>query len=182
VDAIAAALPKDDKARRELEQVLDHAGGALGEGREQLQELRTGAAGQLDGALRETVGQLQAAHAGITIALRTEGPRREIDPEAAAEIGAIAREALHNACIHGAADQVRALLSYAAGGLSLTVSDNGRGIDAEVLRKGAADGHWGLVGMRERARRIGAGLDIAEGSEGGTVVRLTVPGARAYRR
>jgi nitrate/nitrite-specific signal transduction histidine kinase len=50
-----------------------------------------------------------------------------------------------------------------------------------VLRKGAADGHWGLVGMRERAQRIGAALEIGAGSEGGTVLRLSVPAARAYR-
>lgn len=181
VDAISAGLPKQDPARRELEAVLDHAGSALGEGRAQLQELRAGGKDQLEDLVQEAIAQLQAAHAGITMGLRTEGRRRPLDPEVDSEAAAIAREALHNACIHAGADQVRALLDYGADSLTLTVSDNGRGMDAEVLRKGAADGRWGLVGMRERAQRIGASLDIAEGSEGGAVVRLVVPGARAYR-
>jgi signal transduction histidine kinase/ligand-binding sensor domain-containing protein len=180
VDAIAAGLPKDDGTRRQLETVVDHAGSALGEGREQLQELRSGGGDALEDLLDSTVGQLRAVHVGITIGLRTEGQRRPVRPDVAGEAAAIAREALHNACIHAAAGQVRAVLSYAAGSLALSVSDDGRGIDGEVLRKGAAAGRWGLVGMRERAQRIGAALDIAEGSEGGTVVRLTVPAARAY--
>jgi signal transduction histidine kinase len=49
-----------------------------------------------------------------------------------------------------------------------------------VLHKGAADGRWGLVGMRERADRIGGILELESGSGAGTVVRLTVPGVRAY--
>jgi signal transduction histidine kinase len=41
-------------------------------------------------------------------------------------------------------------------------------------------GHWGLVGMRERAAHIGARLDIASGPRHGTTVTLAVPGAHAY--
>ena len=180
VDAIATGLPKEDKVRRELEEAIGHAGSALGEGREQLQELRSGGQGGLEDQLHDTVRQLQAVHAGIALGLRIDGERRPIQPEVAAEAAAIAREALHNACIHADAGQVRALLDYGAGVLTLTVADDGRGIDAEVLRAGAAKGRWGLVGMRERAQRIGAFLSIAEGSEGGTVLKLSIPGARAY--
>lgn len=181
VDAIAAGLPKEDRVRRKLEEAIGHAGSALGEGREQLQELRSGAGDGLEDLLHDIVGQLQAVHPGIAIGLRTDGQRRPVDPEVATEAAAIAREALHNACIHAQAGQVRALLDYGAGALTLSVADDGRGIDAEVLHKGAAKGRWGLVGMRERAQRIGAQLTIAEGSEGGTVLKLSVPAARAYR-
>jgi signal transduction histidine kinase/ligand-binding sensor domain-containing protein len=180
VDAIATRMPESDGARRELENVLGHASSALGEGREQLHELRSGGEEALEQALNGIVEQLQAAHAGIAIGLRTSGQQRRVDPEVGSEAAAIAREALHNACIHAEADQVRAILDYAADSLVLTVADNGRGIDGEVLRKGAADGRWGLVGMRERAQRVGGQLEIGAGSEGGTVVRLVVPGARAY--
>lgn len=180
VDTIAAGLPQGDGVRRALEQAIGQAGSALGEGREQLQELRSGARGGFEDSLHDIVGQLQAVHPGIVIGLRIDGERRPIQPEAAAEAAAIAREALHNACIHADAGQVRALLDYGAGALALTVTDDGRGIDAEVLRKGAAAGRWGLVGMRERAERIGGLLSIAEGSEGGTVLELSIPAARAY--
>lgn len=180
VDAIAAGLPKEDGVRRTLEEAIGQAGSALGEGREQLQELRSAGTGELEDQLHHIVGQLQAVHAGIVIGLRIDGRRRPIEAEVAAETAAIAREALHNACIHAQAGQVRALLDYGAGMLALTVADDGRGIDAEVLRTGAARGRWGLVGMRERAQRIGALLSITEGSEGGTLLKLSVPGVRAY--
>ncbi|TQK04725.1 sensor histidine kinase [Herbaspirillum sp. SJZ107] len=180
VDAIAARLPQDSGVRGALEEVIGQAGSALGEGRAQLQELRSGGNNELEDLLHDIVGQLRAVHAGIVIGLRIDGQRRPIEPEVAVEAAAIAREALHNACIHAQAGQVRALLDYGPGVLALTVADDGRGIDAEVLRTGAARGRWGLVGMRERAQRIGALLSIAEGSEGGTVVKLSIPGGRAY--
>ncbi len=179
VDAIAAGLPKETRERRELEAVLRHAGSALGEGREQLQELRSESR-RLDDLLEEIVAGLQAAHPGIVLGLRVEGARRRVDHDAAAEVAAIAREALHNACIHAGAGQVRAVLDYGREGLRLSVADDGRGIDAEVLRKGRPQGHWGLVGMRERAQRIGATLAIGDGAEGGTLLVLTVPAPRAY--
>lgn len=58
--------------------------------------------------------------------------------------------------------------------LSLCCRDNGRGIAPEVLRNGGRDGHWGLRGMRERARKTGAKLDCATAPGGGTEVTLTV--------
>ncbi|HEX4165839.1 MAG TPA: hypothetical protein VHZ55_10240, partial [Bryobacteraceae bacterium] len=42
-------------------------------------------------------------------------------------------------------------------------------------------GHWGLLGMRERAKRIGARLDFWSGAGAGTEVELSVPSSMAYR-
>lgn len=180
VDSIASSLPKGDRAREELESALHHASSALGEGREQLQDLRSGSDGELKDLLGDIVSRLQAANASIIIRMRVDGRQRCLTEDVSSEAAAIASEALRNACIHGAADQVRATLDYGDDSLTLTVSDNGCGIDPSVMRNGAANGRWGLVGMRERAQRIAADLEIAEGSEGGTVVRLVVPGMRAY--
>ena len=180
VDTVAAGLPRDDATRHALEGVLRHADSALGEGRAQLQELRSGARDGLEDQLDDCIAQLQAAHPGVVIRLRSEGARRPVAPEVAREVTAIAREALHNACIHGGAGQVRASLDYDAEGVTLRVADDGRGFDPAVLHEGRAEGRWGLVGMRERAERIGAVLDIGDGSEGGAVIGLRVPAAQAY--
>ena len=51
----------------------------------------------------------------------------------------------------------------------------------DVLDRGGREGHWGLAGMRERAARIGARLDIASGPGEGTRVEVQVPAAVAYR-
>ena len=47
-------------------------------------------------------------------------------------------------------------------------------------RDGRSDGRWGLRGMRERARRIGASLEIRSRPNAGTEVELRVPAAEAY--
>jgi signal transduction histidine kinase len=52
------------------------------------------------------------------------------------------------------------------------VRDDGRGFDVEAAR---AQGHFGLLGLRERALRLGAVLDIDSRPGEGTAVRLTMP-------
>jgi nitrate/nitrite-specific signal transduction histidine kinase len=62
----------------------------------------------------------------------------------------------------------------------LRIRDDGKGIDPKVLREGARAGHWGLPGMRERAKRIGARLQLWSESGAGTEVELTLPASIAY--
>lgn len=180
VDAVAATLPPDAGARRQLENVLDDASQALGEGRDRLQELRAGDAHVLEDVLAETIARLKMTHGALDVDLHVEGERRALLAPVADEIAEIAREALRNAFVHAHAARIRVTLAYAARALTLCVADDGRGIPEPVRRDGARSGHWGLVGMRERAARIGAKLDIGSGPRQGTTVALTVPGAHAY--
>ena len=62
----------------------------------------------------------------------------------------------------------------------LAVIDDGVGIDSRVLAAGARPGHYGLVGMRERASQLGGELTISRVGERGTRVELKVPAHRAY--
>ena len=71
-------------------------------------------------------------------------------------------------------------IAYHPKQFSLRVRDDGRGIDRAILDQGGRRDHWGMRGMRERAQRIGAQLDLRRRPEGGTEVELTVPGATAY--
>jgi signal transduction histidine kinase len=93
----------------------------------------------------------------------------------------ITREALINAFAHAEAAKIEVELFYERSGLRVNVRDDGRGIDAELLTAGGRDGHWGLLGMRERAGRIGATLEIYSRANAGTEVQLRVPAALAYR-
>ena len=70
---------------------------------------------------------------------------------------------------------------YGVSEFRLVVRDSGRGIDAEVLQSGRT-GHWGLVGMRERAERAGGRLKVWSRAGAGTEVELTIPGQIAYSR
>lgn len=180
VDAVAATLPPHASARRQLEDVLDDASLAIGEGRDQLQELRAGDAHVLEDVLADAIARLRQAHGELAVDVHVDGERRPLLAPVADEIAEIAREALRNAFAHAHAARIRVTLVYARRTLSLCVADDGRGLPEPVRRDGTRSGHWGLVGMRERAERIGARLDIASGPRQGTTVTLTVPGAHAY--
>ena len=62
----------------------------------------------------------------------------------------------------------------------MRIRDNGKGIDSEILEQGARSGHWGLPGVRERAKRIGARLKLWSEPGAGTEAELTVPARIAY--
>ena len=59
---------------------------------------------------------------------------------------------------------------------------DGIGIDEKVLNEGARAGHWGLPGVRERAKLAGAQLDFWSEVGAGTEVQLTVPASVAYAK
>jgi two-component system sensor histidine kinase UhpB len=80
----------------------------------------------------------------------------------------VAQEALTNALRHAQATQVSVNLCHRDGCVVLSVSDDGRGLSAQV-----AEG--GLGGMRERARLIDAQLDVQSAPEDGTAIVLRVP-------
>jgi signal transduction histidine kinase len=160
--------------------VLDDASQAIGEGRDQLQELRAGDAHVLEDVLTETIAKLKTTHGALAVDLHVAGERRALLAPVADEIAEIAREALRNAFAHAHAAHVRVTLEYGRRALVLCVADDGRGLPEPVRQDGARSGHWGLVGMRERAARVKARLDICSGPRQGTAITLTVPGAHAY--
>lgn len=83
----------------------------------------------------------------------------------------VAQEALTNITKHAQASRVEIDLAVAGGVLSLEVSDNGRGLSQEDLRKASS---FGIRGLHERARTVGGWVDLSSGS-GGTTLILSVP-------
>ncbi|QRN97766.1 hypothetical protein JRI60_01375 [Archangium violaceum] len=180
--SVAELLPADAPVRVAMEKALDRAEAVLGEGRDRVKGLR---------AASESTGELSQALAGVGEDLElnppegfhvvVEGQPASLDPLVRDEILRIGREALVNAWQHANARRIEVELTYDYGELRLRVRDDGCGIDEEVLQAGGRHGHWGLSGMRERARKIGARLDIWCRSESGTEVELRVPAAVVYR-
>ena len=109
-----------------------------------------------------------------------EGQKRPLHPLFRDEVYRIGREALVNAFRHARASQIEVELKYGPNQFRLLVRDNGCGIDPDILRAGR-DGHWGLSGMQERARRIGARLQVFSSASAGTEVELSVPGRVAFQ-
>ena len=96
------------------------------------------------------------------------------------EVYRIAREILRNAFHHAHASRIEAEVAYDSQFLRLRIRDNGKGIDRKSWSKVSRPGHWGLPGMRERAKRIGAQVKLWSEPGAGTEAELTVPARIAY--
>ena len=103
-----------------------------------------------------------------------EGERRTLSPALQDEVYRIARELLRNAFQHAGAHHIEAEIRYDNHLLRVLVRDDGKGMDPKVLKQGGQPGHWGLPGVRERAKQIGARLDFWSEVGAGTEVQLTV--------
>ena len=79
---------------------------------------------------------------------------------------------------HAEAQTIEVELRYDQRQFRLRVRDDGKGIDA-ILATGRA-GHFGLPGMRERAKLMGGKLTVWTAAESGTEIELIIPAARAY--
>jgi signal transduction histidine kinase len=108
-----------------------------------------------------------------------EGPPRNLHPILREEIYAIAREAVRNAFRHAEARNIEADIIYNGSSFQLRIRDDGKGMDPRMVAKGRV-GHYGVSGMRERAKRMGGSLDVWTGTEAGTEIELSIPGSIAY--
>jgi signal transduction histidine kinase/ligand-binding sensor domain-containing protein len=147
---------------------------ATEEGRSALNSLRssTGEGNDLAQAFRRA-GEECSLQAQIEFVVSVEGAGQEMHPIVRDEIYRIGFEAIRNACAHSGADRVVVELSYLEN-LVLRIRDNGKGIDPHVAAKGRG-GHFGLIGMYERAARIKGKLTISSSFGAGAIVELIVP-------
>lgn len=178
LDTVVRTLPAGDATRGKLEQVLNDTDQAIAEGRDQLQDLRMADGAMLERGIKDALRELQASHPGIAAGLEVNGEVACLGPAMDEDIAEIAREAVRNAFRHAGATRIEVRLTYGGRQLALEVIDDGCGIEDAVLRAGRRDGHWGLVGMRERAARIAGQLQIDSSAGRGTKVGLVVPLAR----
>jgi len=173
-------LLADGKAKDQLEKTMQRADQAIAEGRSAVYDLRSSATltNDLAEALDAVGNELSNDH-DAAFNLVVEGPTRDLRPIVRDEIYRISREALSNAFEHAHARQIEAEISYGPRVFRLRIRDDGEGIPTEVLDQGRA-GHFGLPGMRERAKQIGAELAIWSGANTGTEIELNLAGTIAY--
>jgi signal transduction histidine kinase len=134
----------------------------------------------LERALTQISSDL-AAPRNVKYSVVVEGTPRSLRAVVRDEIFRIGGEALANVFRHADASAVETVLEYGRDHFRLLVRDDGQGIDPEVLSAGR-EGHFGLSGMRERARRIGAQLKIRTAKGAGTEIDLIVPSSAAFER
>jgi len=174
------SLPEDSPTKPSLSHILKLMGNVIHEGRNAVRGLRSSSGGSLD--LEQAFSRIEeelAIPEETAFRVVVEGRAKPLHPVLRDEIYRIGREALVNAFRHSGAKSIEIELEYAPKYFRLSVRDNGKGIDPEVLRLGR-EGHWGLPGMRERAERIGAKLHVWSGAFAGTEVVLSIPSHIAF--
>jgi signal transduction histidine kinase len=180
-------LSNPSEAKEALEGALDRADQALTESRRAIQGIRTDPFSDLDleHTLRAIMNEVAADELlrkgkRPTTSVLVEGKPRNVDPGVREEICKIAREAFRNAFTHGDAQHIESEIAFSSGFLRVRFRDDGVGIDAVVLKEGVRAGHWGLTGMKERAKRVRGQLNMWSKSGAGTEVELTVPASVAF--
>ncbi len=182
----ANLLPaRPDEAKQRLEGALDQAEQAVIEGRDAVHEMRSSeAAGELSAAISAFAEELAASQPGgesPVIGVRAEGAPRALNTLLRDEAYRIAVEALRNAFQHAHAHRIGVEIVYGERRFLLRVRDDGKGMDADILDHGRAE-HFGLPGMRERAKLIGGSLEVRNQAGSGTEVGLAVPSSIAYTK
>ena len=108
------------------------------------------------------------------------GKSRNLHPIVRDEVYRIVGEGLRNAFRHSNAKRIEVEILYDERRLRVLVRDDGKGIDPKCLSDDRRGGHYGLRGMRERAKLIGGQLTVWSELNSGTEVELSIPAAGAY--
>src|SRR5271154_1395522 len=176
-------IPPEQPARQLMEQTLDRADKLLEESRDKVKDLRPSASEAADftQTLAAECEQLAQLHP-VKFQVSVQGTPRDLHPIVREEGLMIAREALSNAFRHSSANVIEVEVNYGKAAFQLRVRDDGRGISPSVLQAGGKPGHFGLMGLHERAKKLGGHLEIWSKPDAGTEIDLRVPVQLAYRR
>jgi signal transduction histidine kinase/ligand-binding sensor domain-containing protein len=175
-------IPPDEPARQLMTQSLDRADQLLGESRDKVKDLRPAASDVVDLAQAvATEGEQFSELYSVKFEVSVQGTRRDLHPMVREEGFLVTREALSNAFRHAHAHSIETEVTYGDTALHIRIRDDGQGISAAVLDAGGRPGHFGLLGMRERAKKLGGHLDVWSKPGAGTEVELRVPADVAYR-
>jgi signal transduction histidine kinase/ligand-binding sensor domain-containing protein len=178
-------LDRPVEAKEKLDRTIGRAAKAIAEGRDAVQGLRASTALTNDLAaavntLGEELATDPANQGSPAFRVTVEGEPRHLHPILRDEIFRITAEALRNAFRHAQARQIEVEIRYDNQQFRLRVRDDGKGIDSVVLSGQGPGGHYGLPGMRERAKLIGGKLVVWSEVDAGTEVELGIPAGTAY--
>ena len=176
---------RPDEARNILGSAIDEAALAITEGRDAIQGLRSATVETNDLALAvrtlgEELATAQVDRNSAVFSVEVEGTPRDLHPILRDEVYRIASEALRNAFKHARAHKIEVEIRYDERELRLRVRDDGKGIDPNVLSGDGRAGHFGLHGMRERAKLSGGQFTVWSDLESGTALELSIPASKAY--
>lgn len=156
-----------------VRQAMERARSTLAEARRAIADLRS--EGLIDNDLvksaRKEIERFQSA-TGIAVS-STYHPLPEIPASIGEHAIKTISEGLANIAQHAQAKKVQLRLGTDGGALEVRLKDDGEGF--EVERSVGRDGHYGLIGLRERARLVGGQLIVESQPGEGTTLTLRIP-------
>jgi signal transduction histidine kinase len=186
LQTVSNVLPgQPDEAKQRIERTIEQASDAITEGRDTLNELRSSGSPTID--LDQTISNFarellsgSAPEPVPEVHVRVEGTPKPLNPIVRDEVYRIVTEAVRNAIRHANAARIEVEIRYDEHHLRLRIGDNGTGIDPAILDHDHKAGHWGLRGMRERAKLVGGTLEVWSQVEIGTEIEFSIPAASVY--
>ncbi|MGA9669164.1 MAG: PAS domain-containing protein, partial [Terracidiphilus sp.] len=165
--------------KERLELALEKADRAMSEGRDAIQGLRSGAEGSDDlirslHSMGESLVGVQRDGESPSLHVEVSGLPIRLCQAVSTEVFSIGSEAIRNAFQHAHAKQIQVQFRYGTEEFVLAVIDDGAGIDPGVLANGRREGHFGLAGMRERAKIANGELTSSSKMGKGTRIELKI--------
>jgi signal transduction histidine kinase len=176
LDVLSANLDGDRQSiRRSMDLARKMARHSLTEARRSVLDLRTIALDNEDlaSALSSAASQW-AEGTAVRIQIQVNGNRRKLPEQIVQNVLRVAQEAVTNALKHANPETIWVNLEMEVSTLRVSVRDDGRGFHHSDSFSASA-GHFGLVGMSERAQRVGGQLRICSQVGTGTEVEIQVP-------
>jgi PAS domain S-box-containing protein len=176
LEAMASSLPPSLATTREqLQKILEQSDEYLSDARRSVWGLRSPSLAELGDFPAALKKACERALQDANIALRftTHGAERKLTPGIEDNLLRICEEAVTNAVKHADPTEVEVALEYTAKELQLQIRDNGRGFDPHSPN-GSKNGHFGLVGIRERTKVLAGNLSLDSQPGGGTEIVVTV--------
>jgi len=130
-------------------------------------------AGSLSGALRQ-VAENAVRGTALTLNFEVSGVERTLAAQVEGAAARVLQESIANIIKHAGARSVRVRLSYRPRSVRLSVADDGKGFEVDPEFR-AYGGHWGLLGMKERAAELQGTLTVRSTPGRGTTVALHIP-------
>ena len=174
LDAVATRT-FDDKGRQIIDVSRSLLARIQAETRNFVSDLRDAAEndGDLASALEAAATRLDSAD-GVEVRVEFAGPPPPLPVATVHHLRMIARESVTNALKHARAGRVTIDVAVVGSALRLRVTDDGRGFEPSLETRGKS-GHFGCVGIRERARKVGAQVTWRSAPGQGTTVEVTLP-------
>jgi ligand-binding sensor domain-containing protein/signal transduction histidine kinase len=176
LEIVARMMPvSTESARTHLDRARQLVRASIAEARRYVWDLRSQSLDDRDlpAALAEMTRRL-TAESDVQTQFQVSGAFRPLPQQVENNLLRIAQEAVNNAVRHARARTIYVNLLFDAAGVRLSVRDDGRGFDPSP-QNGGRGGHFGIVGMRERAEEMGGSLVIESEPERGSEVSVGVP-------